>query len=54
VRCGWLAAATPVTVETRGGELTIQWAGQADAPVAMSGPAETVFVGEIEVPEQGD
>ncbi len=54
VRCGWLAAATPIDVETRGGTLTIQWAGHADAPVWMSGPAETVFVGEIELPEQGD
>jgi diaminopimelate epimerase len=37
-----------VEVETRGGRLTIEWAGDA-APVLMSGPAETVFEGEIEL-----
>ncbi|MBY0484773.1 diaminopimelate epimerase [Nitrosomonas sp.] len=35
-----------VTVSTRGGELTISWQG-ADAPVWMTGPAVTVFEGEI-------
>ncbi|HWT72566.1 MAG TPA: diaminopimelate epimerase, partial [Oxalicibacterium sp.] len=39
---------TPVKVETRGGELTIAWAGDT-APVMMSGPAVTVFEGEIEL-----
>jgi diaminopimelate epimerase len=39
---------TPVRVATRGGELTIAWAG-ADNPVFMTGPAETVFEGEIEI-----
>lgn len=38
-----------VDVETRGGVLTIEWAG-ADAPVLMTGPAVTVFEGEIEIP----
>ena len=38
---------SPVAVETRGGELTIAWQG-ADNPVWMTGPAETVFDGEIE------
>jgi len=38
---------SPVAVETRGGELTIAWQG-ADNPVWMTGPAETVFEGEIE------
>jgi len=38
---------SPVVVETRGGELTIAWQG-ADNPVQMTGPAETVFEGEIE------
>jgi diaminopimelate epimerase len=38
-----------VDVETRGGPLTIEWAG-AGAPVLMTGPAVTVFEGEIEVP----
>jgi diaminopimelate epimerase len=37
-----------VTVETRGGALAISWAG-AGKPVLMTGPAVTVFEGEIEV-----
>ncbi|HYD74958.1 diaminopimelate epimerase [Ramlibacter sp.] len=39
-----------VDVETRGGRLTIEWAGEG-ASVFMTGPAVTVFEGEIEVPE---
>jgi diaminopimelate epimerase len=39
---------SPVKVHTRGGILTIQWAGD-DAPVMMTGPAEIVFDGEIEI-----
>ena len=35
-----------VVVSTRGGELTIRWPGD-DEPVWMTGPAETVFEGEI-------
>jgi diaminopimelate epimerase len=38
---------SPVEVETRGGDLTITWQG-ADNAVWMTGPAETVFDGEIE------
>jgi diaminopimelate epimerase len=38
---------TPVRVTTRGGDLSIDWAGE-DAPVYMTGPAVTVFQGEIE------
>jgi diaminopimelate epimerase len=41
---------TRVDVETRGGLLTIEWAG-GDAPVLMTGPAVTVFEGEIELQE---
>jgi diaminopimelate epimerase len=37
-----------VDVETRGGGLTIEWQGAAE-PVLMTGPAETVFEGEIEL-----
>ena len=37
-----------VVVATRGGDLGISWAGGA-APVMMTGPAETVFEGEIEL-----
>ncbi len=39
-----------VDVQTRGGLLTIEWAG-GDAPVMMTGPATTVFTGEIDVPD---
>ena len=39
---------SPVRVETRGGELTIAWQGQGQ-PVMMTGPAVTVFTGEIEL-----
>ena len=37
-----------VDVDTRGGRLTIEWAGEG-APVLMTGPAETVFEGEIDL-----
>ncbi|MGE4243766.1 diaminopimelate epimerase [Ramlibacter sp.] len=40
-----------VDVETRGGLLTIEWAGGA-ANVLMTGPAATVFEGEMELPDQ--
>jgi diaminopimelate epimerase len=42
------ALASPVTVRARGGELRIAWAG-AGQPVLMTGPAETVYEGEIEL-----
>jgi diaminopimelate epimerase len=38
-----------VQVQTRGGLLTIEWQG-GRSPVWMSGPATTVFKGEIEIP----
>ncbi len=40
---------SPVTVETRGGELTIAWAG-VGSPVMMTGPAVTVFSGTLTLP----
>jgi diaminopimelate epimerase len=46
VRLGWLDA--KVDVHTRGGLLTIEWQGPGH-PVLMTGPAETVFEGEIEL-----
>jgi len=46
IRLGWLDG--KVDVEARGGRLTIEWAG-GDAHVLMTGPAETVFEGEIEL-----
>jgi len=48
IRLGLLDAR--VDVETRGGLLTIEWAG-GDSPVLMTGPAVTVFEGDIEVPD---
>ena len=46
IRLGLLDS--PVEVRTRGGDLTIAWRG-ADNPVTMTGPAATVFEGEIEI-----
>ncbi len=46
IRLGWLDA--KVEVHTRGGLLTIEWRGLGH-PVLMTGPAETVFEGEIEL-----
>ena len=48
IRQGWLDPV--VQVHTRGGVLTIEWQGN-DTPVMMSGPATTVFTGEMEIPE---
>ena len=48
IRLGVLDAS--VDVETRGGILTIAWAGLGQ-PVFMTGPALTVFEGDIEVPD---
>lgn len=39
-----------VDVETRGGLLTISWAGGA-SNVMMTGPATSVFLGEIDLPD---
>lgn len=39
---------TPVRVRTLGGDLRIAWEGEG-RPVFMTGPAETVFEGEIEL-----
>ncbi|HSB24439.1 MAG TPA: diaminopimelate epimerase [Burkholderiaceae bacterium] len=46
VRLGWLDGM--VDVHTRGGLLTIEWPG-GESSVTMTGPAETVFEGEIEL-----
>jgi diaminopimelate epimerase len=46
IRLGWLDA--QVNVRTRGGVLTIEWPGGA-SHVLMTGPAETVFEGEMEL-----
>ena len=39
---------SPVKVQTHGGELSIAWAGN-NQPVLMTGPAVSVFEGEIEI-----
>ena len=39
---------SPVRVTTRGGDLNLAWGGP-DRPVRMTGPAVTVFTGEIEL-----
>ena len=39
---------SPVLVNTRGGKLSIAWAGEA-SPVMMTGPAEFVFEGQLEI-----
>ena len=46
IRLGLLDAA--VEVSTRGGSLRIEWAG-ADSHVLMTGPAQTVFEGSIDL-----
>ena len=46
IRLGWLDR--KVDVQARGGLLTIEWPDD-DANVLMTGPAETVFEGEIEL-----
>jgi diaminopimelate epimerase len=40
---------SPVRVATRGGELSVAWGGTGQ-PVLMTGPAESVFTAEIELP----
>lgn len=49
IRQGWLDPR--VEVQTHGGRLTIEWGGGALDPVKMTGPATTVFEGEIEIPD---
>ena len=46
IRLGWLDRR--VEVHTRGGDLLIEWPHD-EGPVLMTGPAETVFEGEIEL-----
>jgi len=40
-----------VDVRTRGGLLTIAWSGQEADSVFMTGPATTVFEGQIDIPD---
>ena len=48
---GLLAINTPIRVDTHGGALSIRWPG-AGRPVVMTGPAVTVFEGEIELADR--
>jgi diaminopimelate epimerase len=48
IRLGLLDSS--VDVLTRGGNLSISWAG-GTSPVMMTGPATTVFHGEIDIPD---
>ena len=48
IRLGLLGSV--VDVQTRGGVLTIEWSGELDQSVMMTGPAITVFESEIDVP----
>ncbi len=45
----WNLVEDSVTVTLSGGDLLIQWDGEPDSPIWMSGPAVTVFEGEINV-----
>jgi diaminopimelate epimerase len=49
IRQAWLDSR--VDVHTHGGVLSIEWAGEADSPVLMTGPATTVFDGQIHLPD---
>lgn len=45
----WNLVDESVTITLTGGDLLIGWSGKADDPVWMSGPAVTVFEGEIDL-----
>lgn len=46
---GVLRPAVPITVQTRGGMLTIEWPGASHDHVMMTGPAEPIFDGVMEL-----
>lgn len=47
ILAGRVQAKAPVAVRLPGGTLTIEWNGEADGPVWMTGPAETVCQGHL-------
>jgi len=47
IRLGWLD--TRVDIDMHGGKLTVEWAGGPRESVFLTGPATTVFEGEIEL-----
>ncbi len=46
---GLVDAGEKITVHLLGGDLEIQWSGREEDSVFMTGPAETVFEGDIEL-----
>ena len=46
---GYVDAGEKITVHLLGGELEITWSGRAEDSVFMTGPAETVYNGDIEL-----
>ena len=46
---GYVDAGEKITVHLLGGELEITWSGRAEDSVFMTGPAETIFNGDIEL-----
>ena len=47
----WGLLDTRVEVDTQGGRLSIAWSGQPTDSVFMTGPATSVFEGQIELPD---
>jgi len=50
VERGLLTRGAAIRVTTHGGDLRIRWDGHGQ-PVRMTGPAATVFEGEINIPD---
>lgn len=46
---GYVDAGKPVTVHLLGGDLVISWSGKEGDSVFMTGPATTVFTGEVDL-----
>ena len=46
----WGELQSPVTVDTRGGRLQIEWEG-GQRSLRMAGPAEFVFDADIDIPD---
>ena len=46
---GLVDAGEKITVHLLGGDLEIQWSGDENDSVFMTGPAETVFTGEVKL-----
>jgi diaminopimelate epimerase len=47
----WGLFGSRVELQLRGGELLLEWSGRDSESILMTGPAETVFTGEIEWPQ---